>query len=103
VVSRSSTSPSRTGVPEADHIAGPAAGVRSGRSASEGFEAHDDGTPLVVVDVDSSPPKFTVAGSGRRAIDDVEVAAFADRGGFGIDDEVRQARRGRHRRRGSAG
>ena len=57
---------------------------RSGRCASAGFEAHDDGTPLVVVDVESER-EFTVA-EVVEAIDDAEVT-FADRGGFETDDD----------------
>ena len=49
-----------------------------------GFEAHDDGTPLVVVDVESER-EFTVA-EVVEAIDDIEVT-FADRGGFETDDD----------------
>src|SRR5205085_1163987 len=47
-------------------------------------EAHDDGAPLVVVDVESER-EFTVA-EIVNAIDDVEVA-FSDRGGFETDDD----------------
>jgi phenazine biosynthesis protein phzE len=49
-----------------------------------GFEAHDDGTPLVVVDVESEL-EFTVE-EVVAAIDDTGVE-FADRGGFDTDDE----------------
>ena len=49
-----------------------------------GFEAHDDGTPLVVVDVESER-EFTVA-AVVEAIDDTGVE-FADRGGFETDDD----------------
>src|SRR3712207_2172363 len=52
--------------------------------AERGFQAHDDGTPLVVVDVETER-EFSVA-EVVEAIDDVEVT-FADRGGFETDDE----------------
>ena len=50
-----------------------------------GFEAHDDGTPLVVVDVESER-EFSVA-EVVDAIDEVEVE-LPDRGGFETDDEA---------------
>jgi phenazine biosynthesis protein phzE len=53
--------------------------------AERGFEAHDDGTPLVVVEVDSEQ-EFSVA-DVIAAIDDVPVD-FVDRGGFDIDDDA---------------
>ncbi|GAA3820861.1 anthranilate synthase family protein [Nocardioides panacisoli] len=52
--------------------------------AERGFEAHDDGTPLVVVDVDEEH-EFSVA-DVVAAIDDTGVE-FTDRGGFETDDE----------------
>ncbi|MBF4161172.1 anthranilate synthase family protein [Nocardioides acrostichi] len=56
------------------------------RQVSErGFEAHDDGTPLVVVDVESEQ-EFSVA-EILDAIPDGEIA-MADPGGFDIDDEA---------------
>ena len=48
-----------------------------------GFEAHDDGTPLVVVDVETEH-EFSVA-DVLDAIEDVDIA-FTDRGGFETDD-----------------
>ena len=48
-----------------------------------GFEAHDDGTPLVVVDVETEH-EFSVA-DVLDAIEDVDIA-FTDRGGFESDD-----------------
>ena len=51
--------------------------------AERGFEAHDDGTPLVVVDVETEH-EFSVA-DVIAAIDPVEVE-FVDRGGFDSDD-----------------
>ncbi|GAA0976207.1 Anthranilate synthase component 1, pyocyanine specific [Nocardioides aquaticus] len=53
--------------------------------AERGFEAHDDGAPLVVVDVETEQ-EFSVA-EVAAAIDDVELT-FADRGGFETDDET---------------
>ncbi|AIY15752.1 phenazine-specific anthranilate synthase component I [Pimelobacter simplex] len=56
------------------------------RQVSErGFEAHDDGTPLVVVDV-TEEHEFSVA-DVVAAIDEVPVE-FDDRGGFDTDDEA---------------
>lgn len=51
--------------------------------AERGFEAHDDGTPLVVVDVETER-EFSVADM-IDAIDDGGID-FADRGGFDVDD-----------------
>ncbi|MDP3968231.1 MAG: anthranilate synthase family protein [Nocardioides sp.] len=48
-----------------------------------GFEAHDDGTPLVVVDIETEW-EYSVA-EILDAIEDVGVT-FADRGGFETDD-----------------
>jgi len=50
-----------------------------------GFEAHDDGTPLVVVEVESER-EFSVA-DVVAAIDEVAVE-FVDRGGFETDDDA---------------
>jgi phenazine biosynthesis protein phzE len=52
--------------------------------AERGFEAHDDGTPLVVVDVEEEH-EFSVA-EVLDAIPDTGVE-LADRGGFDIDDD----------------
>src|SRR3954453_11668648 len=76
--------PLEQGVPEPGHIADRLLAVPFRQVRERGFEAHDDGTPLVVVDVESER-EFTVA-EVVDAIDDVEVG-FADRGGFDIDDE----------------
>ncbi|WP_322937569.1 anthranilate synthase family protein [Nocardioides bizhenqiangii] len=51
--------------------------------AERGFDAHDDGTPLVVVDVETER-EFSVA-DVIEAIDDGGID-FADRGGFDVDD-----------------
>ena len=53
--------------------------------AERGFEVHDDGTPLTVVDVEVEH-EFTVA-DVVAAIDEVPVE-FADRGGFETDDDA---------------
>jgi len=52
--------------------------------AERGFEAHDDGTPLVVVEVETER-EYSVA-DVVAAIDDAPVE-FTDRGGFETDDE----------------
>ncbi|WP_435748217.1 anthranilate synthase family protein [Nocardioides sp. SYSU DS0663] len=52
--------------------------------AERGFEAHDDGTPLVVVDVETEL-EYSVA-EVAEAIDEVPVE-LTDRGGFETDDE----------------
>lgn len=75
--------PLETGVPEAGHIADRLLAVPFRQVAERGFEAHDDGTPLVVVDVESEL-EFSVE-EVVAAIDDVPVE-FADRGGFETDD-----------------
>ncbi len=51
--------------------------------AERGFDAHDDGTPLVVVDVETER-EYSVA-DVIEAIDDGGID-FADRGGFDVDD-----------------
>src|SRR6478735_3678979 len=76
--------PLATGVPEDGHIADRLLAVPFRQVRERGFEAHDDGTPLVVVDVESEL-EFTVA-EVIEAIDEVPVE-FADRGGFETDDE----------------
>ena len=75
--------PLETGVPEDDHIADRLLAIPFRQVEERGFEAHDDGTPLVVVDVETER-EFSVA-EVVEAIDDVDVT-FADRGGFDIDD-----------------
>src|SRR5262245_14448993 len=76
--------PLESGVPQKDHIADRLLAIPFRQVRERGFEAHDDGTPLVVVDVESER-EFTVA-EVIDAIDDTGVE-FADRGGFDIDDE----------------
>lgn len=76
--------PLETGTPADGHIADRLLAVPFRQVAERGFEAHDDGTPLVVVDVESEE-EFSVA-EILDAIDDTGVE-FADRGGFETDDE----------------
>ncbi|QBR93071.1 anthranilate synthase family protein [Nocardioides euryhalodurans] len=76
--------PLETGVPEAGHIADRLLAVPFRQVRERGFEAHDDGTPLVVVEVDSEK-EFSVA-EVVAAIDEVDVV-LADAGGFETDDE----------------
>ena len=52
--------------------------------AERGFEAHDDGTPLVVVDVEDEY-EISVA-DALAVLPDVPVE-FTDRGGFEVDDD----------------
>ena len=47
--------PLETGVPEAGHIADRLLAVPFRQVRERGFEAHDDGAPLVVVDVETWP------------------------------------------------
>ena len=76
--------PLEEGVPEAGHIADRLLAIPFRQVRERGFEAHDDGTPLVVVDVETEL-EFSVA-EVIDAIDDTGVE-FADRGGFETDDE----------------
>jgi phenazine biosynthesis protein phzE len=76
--------PLTEGVPEDGHIADRLVAIPFRQVRERGFEAHDDGTPLVVVDVESET-EFSVA-EVVEAIDDTGVE-FADRGGFETDDE----------------
>lgn len=76
--------PLEEGTPDAGHIADRLLAVPFRQVAERGFEAHDDGTPLVVVDVETEQ-EFSVA-EVIEAIDDTGVE-FADRGGFETDDE----------------
>lgn len=76
--------PLEAGVPADGHIADRLLAVPFRQVAERGFEAHDDGTPLVVVDVETEL-EFSVA-EVLDAIDDTGVE-FSDRGGFETDDE----------------
>ncbi|WP_134768145.1 chorismate-binding protein [Nocardioides sp. 1609] len=72
------------GVPQDGHIADRLVAIPFRQVAERGFEAHDDGTPLVVVDI-ATEREFSVA-EVIDAIDEVPVE-FTDRGGFETDDE----------------
>ena len=76
--------PLEEGAPEDGHIADRLLAIPFRQVAERGFEAHDDGTPLVVVDIESEL-EFSVA-EVIDAIDDSGVE-FSDRGGFETDDE----------------
>lgn len=77
--------PLEEGVPQEGHIADRLLAIPFRQVRERGFEAHDDGTPLVVVDVETEL-EFTVA-EVLDAIDDTGIE-FADRGGFETDDEA---------------
>ncbi|MBJ7528904.1 MAG: chorismate-binding protein [Nocardioides sp.] len=77
--------PLEEGVPTEGHIADRLLAVPFRQVAERGFEAHDDATPLVVVDVETER-EFSVA-EVVEAIDDTGVE-FTDRGGFETDDET---------------
>jgi phenazine biosynthesis protein phzE len=76
--------PLEEGVPEPGHIADRLLAVPFRQVRERGFEAHDDGTPLVVVDVETEL-EYTVA-EVVDAIDDTGIE-FTDRGGFETPDE----------------
>src|SRR6478672_11985952 len=76
--------PLEQGVPDDGHIADRLLAVPFRQVRERGFEAHDDGTPLVVVDVETEQ-EFSVE-EVVAAIDDIGVE-FADRGGFDTDDD----------------
>jgi phenazine biosynthesis protein phzE len=81
--------PLEGGVPEAGHVADRLVAIPFRQVRERGFEAHDDGTPLVAVDV-ASEQEFSVA-EVVDAIDDLVgdgSVDFADRGGFDIDDDA---------------
>jgi phenazine biosynthesis protein phzE len=75
--------PLEEGVPADGHIADRLLAIPFRQVRERGFEAHDDGTPLVVVDIETEL-EFTVA-EVIEAIDDTGIE-FADRGGFETDD-----------------
>ena len=77
--------PLEEGVPAADRQCDRLVAVPFRQVAERGFEAHDDGTPLVVVDVDTEI-ECTVA-DVLAALPD-EPIEFTDRGGFEVDDEA---------------
>src|SRR6476619_4288516 len=76
--------PLEEGVPEPGHIADRLLAIPFRQVRERGFEAHDDGAPLVVVDVETEL-EFSVEDI-VGAIDDTGVE-FADRGGFDTGDE----------------
>ena len=76
--------PLEEGPPAEGHIADRLLAIPFRQVAERGFEAHDDQTPLVVVDVETEL-EFSVA-EIVEAIDDVAVE-FTDRGGFETSDE----------------
>ncbi len=75
--------PLEEGVPVAGHIADRLLAIPFRQVRERGFEAHDDGAPLVVVDIESEL-EFSVA-EIIDAIDDTGID-FLDRGGFETDD-----------------
>jgi len=77
--------PLETGVPDEAHICDRLVAVPFRQVAERGFDVHDDGTPLVVVDVETEQ-EFTVE-EIVAALPDVPVD-FVDRGGFETDDET---------------
>src|SRR6476469_9746776 len=84
--------PLEQGVPDEGHIADRLLAVPFRQVRERGFEAHDDGTPLVVVDVESEQ-EFSVA-EVVDAIDPVDVDidddAYAELVGAMIRDEIGQ-------------
>ncbi|MBM9459825.1 chorismate-binding protein [Nocardioides sp. zg-536] len=84
VVSSIMDIPLETGVPEPGRTCDRLVAVPFRQVAERGFEAHDDGTPLVVVDVDAEH-EFSVA-EVVEAITEVPVT-FTDAGGFDSDDD----------------
>jgi len=76
--------PLESGAPAAGHIADRLLAVPFRQVRERGFEAHDDGTPLVVVDV-GTELEYSVA-EVVDAIDEVPVE-FDDRGGFETSDD----------------
>jgi phenazine biosynthesis protein phzE len=77
--------PLETGAPEPGRTCDRLLAVPFRQVAERGFEAHDDGTPLVVVDVEEEH-ELSVA-EVLEAIPDAGVE-LADRGGFDIDDDA---------------
>ncbi|MEQ6899884.1 anthranilate synthase family protein [Nocardioides sp. YIM 152588] len=76
--------PLEDGLPEPGRTVDRLVAVPFRQIAERGFEAHDDGTPLVVVDI-AEEHEFSVA-DVVGAIDDTGLD-FADRGGFESTDE----------------
>lgn len=76
--------PLEEGPPRDGHLADRLLAVPFRQVRERGFEAHDDGAPLVVVDVESEL-EFSVA-EVVAAIDDTGID-FTDRGGFETSDD----------------
>src|SRR3954454_10158081 len=76
--------PLESGTPDDGHIADRLLAIPFRQVRERGYEAHDDGAPLVVVDVETEL-EFSVE-DVVAAIDDTGVE-FADRGGFDTGDE----------------
>ncbi|MCY7396150.1 MAG: anthranilate synthase family protein [Nocardioides sp.] len=76
--------PLEDGPPGAGHLADRLLAIPFRQVAERGFEAHDDGTPLVVVEVETEM-EFSVD-DVIAAIDDTGVE-FSDLGGFDTSDE----------------
>ena len=76
--------PLEEGVPDEGRLCDRLVAIPYRQIAERGFEAHDDGTPLVVVDVETEL-EFSVA-DVVEAIADVPVE-FTDRGGFETSDD----------------
>ncbi len=76
--------PLEEGVPDDGHLADRLLAIPFRQVRERGFEAHDDGTPLVVVDVETEL-EYSVD-EVVAAIEDTGVE-FSDRGGFEIDDD----------------
>lgn len=77
--------PLEDGVPPEGRMCDRLVAVPFRQVTERGFEAHDDGTPLVVVEVESER-EFSVA-DVIGAIDEVPVE-FVDRGGFETEDDA---------------
>jgi phenazine biosynthesis protein phzE len=75
--------PLETGTPQPGHTVDRLLAVPFRQVAERGFEAHDDGTPLVVVDVETEV-ELSIA-EVIEALPDGEIA-FIDRGGFESSD-----------------
>jgi phenazine biosynthesis protein phzE len=75
--------PLETGVPQAGHTVDRLVAVPFRQVAERGFDAHDDGTPLVVVDVETEI-ELSVA-DVVEALPDGSID-FVDRGGFETSD-----------------
>ena len=76
--------PLEEGVPADGHLADRLLAIPFRQVRERGFAAHDDGAPLVVVDVETELEYSVEEVLG--AIEDTGVE-FADRGGFDIDDD----------------